>query len=137
MPFLDQTRVPQDAYRANLEAIRTRLAAAGAKPVFITAPSSHERLGFPIELARKGAVKDQATGLALHREYNDIVRAVAAAHGDAVVDLEREMNELTDLRPLFLADGIHFTESGRAYVSSRIAAAIEQLATAGDGRPPR
>lgn len=129
-PFLDATRVPAPAYRANLEAIRARLTAAGARVVFMTAPSSHEKVGFPPELAAKGAVPDVATGLALHREYNDIVRAVAKEKGDALLDLAAEMSALPDLRPLFLADGIHFTESGRAWVATRVAAEIAALASA-------
>jgi lysophospholipase L1-like esterase len=64
--------------------------------------------------------------LRLHRQYNQIVREVAATEGDTVelLDLERHWATRADLGALFIEDGIHFTAEGSALAADQIAAFV-------------
>ena len=59
----------------------------------------------------------------LHRAYNQIAREVARETGAALLDLERDLFELSPRRlsRIFSEDGIHFSDDGIQFVSRRIA----------------
>ncbi len=75
---LEQVRVPADQYRNNLAGIYDVLNAAGIPVVFLTAPTSHYRDGVPDYLVDQDFARDRDSVKRLHRQYNDIVRQVAA-----------------------------------------------------------
>jgi lysophospholipase L1-like esterase len=117
---IDALRVPIDAYTTNLEWIGDHFTRLGAIPLFITAPTSHYRLGVPQGLVRANFGPDGKTILARHREYNERVRALTKRHGWHLLDLEREMDGAERIDRLFVNDGIHFSTAGKAYVASEL-----------------
>ncbi len=118
---LDEPRVPPEHYRENLTALHDHLAGLGVPVVFLTAPTAYYRLGVPPEPIENGLVGSAEEALEQHRAYNAIVREVAAATGARLVDLERRVEELDELEPLFRRDGIHFTPAGRAWIGETLA----------------
>jgi lysophospholipase L1-like esterase len=121
-----ELRVPPAQYRNNLEAIVSALAAAGTRIVLITAPTSYYRLGVPEHVTEAGLAREAATAVTLHRDYNAIVRAVAAEQRVELLDLESRFDALDDqeLRAIFLDDGIHFTAEGHRRVAREVAGVL-------------
>lgn len=124
---MNELRVSADDYRHNLGYIHDRLAESHIPVLFLTAPTSHYRVDAPDYLVRGGFASDKPTSLTLHRQYNDIVRAVARERGAALLDLEQELGSLPprDVAALFSRDGIHLSLAGSAVVASRIARTLQ------------
>jgi len=128
---LESPRVPPAEYRRNLERIHEVLAGQGVPVVFITAPTSHYRLGVPEALLEQGVVASAEDCMRLHRQYNGIVREVAAGTGAGLLDLEADFNRLPELEALFRHDGIHPQGEGLRLVAERIAGYVAETC------PPR
>ena len=126
-PISGGLRVPIEDYRANLEEIYDSLSRLGLRVVFITAPTAHYLFGAPDELVRDRFARDTESVPQLHRSYNQVVRDVAKERGAALLDLERDLGELSPRRVsrMFSADGIHFSDSGLRQVSRRIASFLQ------------
>lgn len=122
-----EVRVPAERYRRNLQAIQQIFEGANVPIVFITAPTSHDRLGVPDYLIQKHFSPDKQSVVRLHREFNQIVREVARRNGSYLLDLEGEFAASSNesLRALFMADGIHLTPIGLGVTARRIADFIE------------
>jgi lysophospholipase L1-like esterase len=118
---LEETRVLPDEYRANLTAIAALFSARKVPVVFLTAPTTFYRLGVPQKTVDDHFAKSGEDAIRLHREYNAIVREVAAASGSRLLDLEKECESSPELEKWFLKDGIHFSPAGRDWVADRIA----------------
>ena len=116
-------RVPPDRYRENLAAIVDVLRGAGSDVVLLTAPTSYARLGVPYYVVESGLSESAERAVLLHREYNEIVRRVAAERHVGLVDLASRAERLPDqgLREFFLLDGIHFTPRGATWIAETIA----------------
>lgn len=135
---LDELRVPIDEYAANLTAIDQVFKEHGKPVVFVTAPTSHYRLGVPPYLLLLHFVADSESAIRLHRAYNEVVRETARRTGAVLLDLEAEAEARQDLDTLFIADGIHFTDAGNAWVGGRVAQCIEEHAARREAaQPPR
>ena len=90
--------------------------------IFLTAPTSHYRLGVP-ERTIEEKLGQRAAGIQqAHRAYNDVVRRVAEQTQSELIDLEQHFEAEAAIEPFFTADGIHLTDRGLA----RIAAQIER-----------
>jgi lysophospholipase L1-like esterase len=124
---LTEPRVSLDEYRANLSAIGDVASRAGSQVLLLTAPSAHERRGVPEELVQKKLALSAENALATLRAYNAVVEPLAREHGWHFLDLAARANQVPDPGAIFLADGIHFTPAGLAWVSDEIARAIEAL----------
>lgn len=122
-PVSSQLRVPIAEYRSNLEEIERRLRALGMPVVLLTAPTSHYLFGAPASLVQDRFAVDTDSVPRLHRAYNQIAREVARETGAALLDLERDLFELSPRRlsRIFTDDGIHFSDDGIQFVSRRIA----------------
>jgi len=118
---LDAPRVRPDEYRENLLAIRAVFAARSVPVVFLTAPTSFYRLGVPAKLVEDRFAASGEEAVRLHREYNAIVRDVAASSGSFLLDLEAECDASPELPSRFLKDGVHFSPAGREWIAGRIA----------------
>jgi lysophospholipase L1-like esterase len=131
-------RVPPERYRENLRAIASEMRGAGARVVFLTAPTSFGRLGVPGYLMEARLTPDAQTVLAEHRAYNQIVREVAREQGAALFDLEARLGALSaaEQARIFRSDGIHFTEAGADEVARQLAEFLtrEGLVPVGGGR---
>ncbi len=119
-------RVEPDDYRANLRAIAATCDANKIQCWYLTAPHAFD-LGVPPYLIESGEAKNLDDLLQTHRNYNQIVRDVAASQGDPLVDLERELDSMSKPE-LFLEDHIHLSRQGRLLVANRLA---EELRNAG------
>jgi lysophospholipase L1-like esterase len=119
-------RVSREEYRANLTAIGTSLLALGITPVFITAPTSHGRLGVPGALLERGLAVNAALVVRWHREYADIVRDVARRPGFHLLDLAARADALGDPDSVFFMDGIHFDPSGLEWIANEIVDFLER-----------
>jgi lysophospholipase L1-like esterase len=118
---IGDVRVPRAQYQENLLAIQRIFESRNVPVVFISAPTSHYRLGVPDYLVERHFVPDKPFSVAIHRDYNQIVREVAAgAPGSYLLDLEREFESREDLDAIFTRDGIHFTPAGLALVAKRL-----------------
>lgn len=93
-------RVPPEDYRANLEAMIAACRAAGVRPILATAPSAVSLGQVPDFLTYLEFIRDPADLARLHRQYNDIVRAVAAETHTPLVDLD-QVFESHGVRALF------------------------------------
>jgi len=123
---LDSPRVLPEQYRENLSAIAALFAGRKIPVVFITAPTAFYRLGVPQKLIDDRFAKSGEDAIRLHKEYNEITRAVAAKSGALVLDLETEFEASKDSGAWFLKDGIHFSPEGRAWVGERIARFVRE-----------
>ena len=118
---IGEVRVPRAQYQENLLTIQRIFEKRNVPVVFISAPTSHYRLGVPDYLVVQNFVPDKPFSVTMHRSYNQIVREVAAgAPGSYLLDLEREFELREDLNTIFMRDGIHFTPPGLALVAKRI-----------------
>ena len=112
-------RVSRDEYASNLEQIGETIARAGGEVMLVTAPTSMDVLGVPgYVISNKFAVDAQAVE-ELHAAYNQITRDVARRRGWRLLDLAAEMPR-EQLTELFLADRIHFSDAGLAWLTARI-----------------
>ncbi|UCD16167.1 MAG: hypothetical protein JSV44_06755 [Candidatus Zixiibacteriota bacterium] len=118
--ILDAVRVPPDRYRENLVKIKQIFDAGGIPVVFITAPTSHYRLGVPDYLVDCKYVPDKKFAADVHRRYNRIVREVAGHTGAYLLDLEAEIDAIEDIDKVFQKDGIHFSPEGLKNIGKRI-----------------
>ncbi|HEX5067470.1 MAG TPA: GDSL-type esterase/lipase family protein [Myxococcota bacterium] len=123
---LETPRVSAVEYRENLAAIGA-LATRDGRVLLLTAPSSHARRGFPAELVKAQLATSGEAAVASWRAYNDVVRALARERGWPLLDLAARADAAPDPDAIFLADGIHFTPRGLAWISDEIARAIEEM----------
>jgi|GEM_PF-703222 len=118
-------RVPPEHYKENLTAIARKFKKQSIPIIFLTAPSSHQRLGFPEKLVILQSVTDAQTAIKEHNLYNDIARQVARENGLLLLDLSNAMEATGNLTTLFTEDGIHFTPQGLNVVAYLISQTIE------------
>ena len=124
-------RVPRDRYRANLEAMARLARDAGIRPVFVTAPSSHQPGREPPYLARRH-LRELADLVPVHASYVAATREAAAATGAGLCDAAAELASRPEsIAPYFRSDGIHFTEQG----SEALAAVLTQCLLADSAAP--
>ncbi|UCF06445.1 MAG: hypothetical protein JSV33_05290 [bacterium] len=115
---LDQSRVPPDHFRANLETIGRECTNRGIPVIFATEPSAHERYGVPDYVVISKYAKNKEASLVLLGRYNDIVREVAGGHdGWHLIDLDAMISDRDDVQALFTGDGLHYSEEGLALVA--------------------
>jgi hypothetical protein len=132
---LDVPRVPPDRFKENLEEIGAEAERLGAPVIFVTEPSSHPSLGVPDDAVSSTYAKSKEDALALFREYNEIVRRVAGERSSwRLLDLDALMSSRSDVRRLFEADGVRYSEAGTAVVADLEARAILQLLPAHHGK---
>jgi len=122
---IDEVRVSADQYRDNLLAIADAFDSDGIAVVFMTAPSAHNRTGVPDYLVDIQLTKSKDQALRLHRQYNQIVRDIAAEKNLNLVDLEAEFECETAPSGLFKKDGIHFTANGLRAISTTLCSVIQ------------
>jgi len=127
---LELPRVLPDEYRANLDAIRGLFAARSIPVVFVTAPTTFYTVGVPPKLVEDRFAASAEEAIRLHREYNAIVRAVAAGPGAILLDLEAECAASPELPTWFLNDGVHFSPAGREWIAGRIATLVRDRVVA-------
>jgi lysophospholipase L1-like esterase len=122
-----EPRVPPNQYAKNLHQIQHVFDLHKIPVIFITAPTSHYKLGVPDYLVRQNFVQNKESATRLHKNYNQIVRDVAQACGSLVLDLETEFSMMPSdtLKAMFLDDGIHLTTIGLASVAKRVFDFIE------------
>lgn len=118
---IGEVRVPKAQYYENLLTIQRIFEKRNVPVVFISAPTSHYRLGVPDYLVERNFVPNKSWSVEMHRSYNQVVREIAAgAPGSYLLDLEREFESREDLDAIFTRDGIHFTPAGLALVAKRV-----------------
>jgi lysophospholipase L1-like esterase len=122
-------RVPIEQYEHNLREIERTFRDSGTPVVFVTAPTSHYKLGVPPYLLLLHFVDSAESAIKLHRAYNDVVRKVAKETRSVLLDLEAEAEKRTDVGALFTGDGIHFTDAGNAWIGERVAQCIREHET--------
>jgi lysophospholipase L1-like esterase len=118
---LNKVRVPVDQYRQNLLKISEVFKERGVQIIFITAPTSHYRLGVPDYLVEEKFTPDKEFAVLMHKKYNQVVRDVAKETESFLLDLESDFNMRENLDDIFMRDGIHFTSFGINEVAIHIA----------------
>jgi hypothetical protein len=115
---LDVSRVPLASFTANLEAIGAVADSLGIPAVFATEPSSHPSLGVPDDVVTSGFARSKESSLDLLRSYNDAVRAVARERRSRhLVDLDSLVSGRSDVRRIFMGDGILYSKAGAALIA--------------------
>jgi len=122
---LDQVRVPPNQYQENLLRIKELFESIHVPVVFITAPTSHYRLGVPDYTVNMNFARDKQSAITMHKKYNDLVRCVGQGPTAYVLDLESDFNDIQDPQQVFQWDGIHFTSLGQVLAAQRIARFIQ------------
>lgn len=117
---LDVYRVSIVDYQANLRYIQSFFAERDVPVVFLTAPTSHYRLGVPPMLVEVKPGQQATTIEHAHRIYNDVVRRVAEQTSSALIDLERIFDAEDPIDPFFTDDGIHLTDQGLRRIAEQI-----------------
>src|SRR5262245_8873901 len=123
---LGMPRVPLPEFRSQLAAMGSTLRGLGIPPVYLTAPSSHARLGAPHALVERGLAADEAQVLRLHREYAEAVREAAREPGSYLLDLAARADALPDPGLVFYRDGIHFRRRGIEWIAGEIGAFLDR-----------
>lgn len=114
-------RVSLDDYAANLREIIRTARAAGIRVLLITAPQDlHDWDNDDLQPL------DTAELVALHARYNDVVRAVAAETGAALLDLD-QLVEARKPQRLLAKDGIHLNPQGCRFTAQAVARKILEL----------
>jgi len=131
----DEVRVPPDQYKDNLLEIYRVFDRANVPVIYITAPTSHYRLGVPDYLVKERFVPDKQSAVTLHRQYNRIVKNLTRETGAYLLDLEFEFDGSPNLTELFEHDGIHFTPLGLDVVAGRISEFIQTTVLLADENP--
>ena len=124
--ILTEVQVPPVQYRDNLLKMKAIFDERRVPVIFITAPTAYYRWGVPDDLLQRKFVLEKQQAIAMHRQYNQIVRDLARQTGAYVLDLESDFSGLKDLTQVFKSDGIHFVEEGLALVARRLTAFIER-----------
>jgi len=114
---------PQD-YRENLAAIVELAAERGARPILMTSPSNHSVGNVPAFFIEQRMAESDETLITRHRQYNQIVREVAAGKKAELLDLEAIFDQ-RDKNSLFLRDGVHENPAGRHLIADSL---IERFA---------
>lgn len=112
-------RVSPEDFRANLGEMARLARANGIVPVFLTAPTSHERGREPAHLTYRW-LRRLGDLVPLHQSYVAIVREVARDEGAVLCDLAAHFEGLPadDVRErYFRRDGIHPTRAGDAKIA--------------------
>jgi lysophospholipase L1-like esterase len=117
-------RVPPAEFSGNLREMIGVVRAAGALPLLVTAPTSMTAStpASEFELLRDISTTGFATPKALHDAYVEAVRMAAASEKTALCDAAARL----EVDGSFIADHIHFTESGMDRLAALVA---ETLAT--------
>lgn len=125
--LLESVRVPIDHYEGNLLAMNDFYSRADVPVIYITAPTSHYKLGVPDYLIEMQYARDRESVEELHKAYNDVVRHVVQEAGVYGLDLESTFNAFSPIKmeELFLDDGIHFEEAGIQEVSAHLVEFLE------------
>jgi lysophospholipase L1-like esterase len=133
---LAEVRVPLDAYRRNLRALRDEFARLGVPVVFVTAPSAHRSRGVPSYLLEMKFAPDLRSVVRLHDRYVEATREVAAEDDSSgLLDLVLAVDAAGSPDAIFREDGIHFTDEGLEWAAERFAeAALPYVAAANDPR---
>ncbi len=121
-------RVAPEDFRNNLTAMVQIARENGITPILITAPSSHRSGQEPVYLQDR-FIKQLDQLVPLHRQYTDIVRAVAQEQNVLLLDLQAEFDALpyNTVRDEYMkSDGIHFRPAGSTAVAESLYRFIEQ-----------
>jgi lysophospholipase L1-like esterase len=116
-------RVPPEEYRLNLRRFADEVRRIGATPIFIAAPRGPT---LTPSLVRNRQAASIESALRLHDEYLEILYAVAAEKGVPVVDLPRRL-PAERRKEIFSEDGIHFRQTGLAWVAEEIHRVLRDL----------
>lgn len=126
-------RVSIERYHANLNAMAQEITRFGGRPIFITAPSSHEAGHEPEYLAQRH-VRSLSEVVPLHESYVKETRAAAGESGALLCDAAAAFRQLPPpITTYFMRDGIHLSGEGNRHMSHVVGDCI--LKAAGrDGR---
>lgn len=120
-------RVPPDEYRWTLERLVREIQGVGAVPVLLTAPRAETLTSL---LVRNGQTRDLQEVIALHDQYNDIVRQLAVEQTIPLVDLAVLFSG-PESAPLFADDGIHLRREARIRIADELHTLLETLVEEG------
>jgi lysophospholipase L1-like esterase len=126
-------RVALDDFRDNLRTMVRRARSQDVRPVLITAASAHVAGEEPPELAARW-LRDLSELVPLHQSYVAAVREVAAAEDADLCDAAAYFSRLPrgELRPLFHADGIHWTPAGDRRLAEVLYGCFEEMGILGE-----
>ncbi len=110
---LDIVRVPEPEYVSNLTYIGSFFEKMKVPVVFVTAPTTHHKLGVPDYIVTNGYVKDgKEQVIKIHSRYVDLTKNTAKEHNWYLFDLYHVIDTLKGSEKLFVRDGIHYDENG-------------------------
>jgi lysophospholipase L1-like esterase len=115
-------RVSPEDYRANLLEMIQLARAEGITPILFTAPSSH-RVGEEPAYLQDRFLTDLTQLVPIHKQYNDIVRRIAAEQNVLLLDLDKEFSALPyeTLRDKYMMfDGIHWRPAGSRAIAESL-----------------
>jgi len=120
-------RVSAHGFRSALRQIITRIQKTGAAVWVLTTTPVSEAAVFESEDV------DQQQQLALHAEYNQIIRQVSADCGAHLLDVHAALTEsaTADLKTLLAADRVHLSASGERWLAEHILQALENASLLG------
>lgn len=142
--MIEQQAPAVAGYRARLEALVDQIQATGAKVVLCTQPSLYGDVVDPtskvalgeLQVTARAGVAMPATNAKVRGRsldlYNDTTRAVAAARGLVLVDLDRAMPK--DSR--YFIDWIHYSLEGNELVARELARVFGARLVAAHGGDP-
>lgn len=113
-------RVPQDEFRYTMGVFIDQVRADGALPIVITPPNGPS---YSMALVHNGQAESLEQLAQTHKNYTEIIRAVAAEKNCALLDLATIMSGEEDY-DLFNKDGIHLTQKGLWRIADEIYAKI-------------
>ena len=122
--------VPEDEYVCNMERLIELAEEHHGKDVAIVVVSAppvvhQQRLEFQVAKYKEKATGKLERNLTLSNKYAELARSVAEKRGRPFVNLWKGMQESPDWESYFW-DGLHFTNSGSAYVSKVILQTIAE-----------
>jgi len=121
-----RVRVEPEDYRENLRAIIDLAKERGARTILATAPSNHSLGHVPENFIKTRKAESEETLIIRHRNYNNIVRQVAAEKNAELADCDALFNPHNkDL--LFLKDGVHPNALGRHLIAEALSTRLRAV----------
>jgi len=125
-------RVAPEDYRENLCGMVDLAKKTGSRAILLTSPSNHSPGRVPEFFVKTQKAESGEALIVRHRNYNEIVRRLAAEKRVEVLDLDAVFNE-RNKDELFMQDGVHPNRYGRHLIAEALSDRLGEMGVISTG----